>query len=289
MSRALREPLLHFLVLGALLFGAYAWLRPGESAQEEIRVSAAQIEHLVEQFRRTWQRSPDASELESLIDSYVREEVMYREGVALGLDRDDPVIRRRVHQKVGFLVENTASQEPGEAQLQEYYAAHRDRFVAESRVSFAQVYVNPERADADRYARQVLAQLDRNARALDDLGDPSLLPRELSDARETEVASALGETFMRDLRLLKIGAWQGPIRSAYGLHLVRLDARTEAQPLPFAQARDDVLREYQTEQRQKAMEQMYAQARARYAVTIEKPSEASAEDALSDEPVVAHR
>lgn len=281
MKALLREPLLHFLALGALLFVAYGFMnRDAAGSGGEIVVSAAQIDNLATQFARTWQRPPVREELDGLIEAYVREEVLYRRGIALGLDRDDPIIRRRVQQKVDFLAENVAFEEPTQAQLEEFFAAHRDRFLIEPRYTFEQVYVNPE-AHGDRgheTAVSLLAKLERAGQKeiVDDVGDASLLPRRFDDAREADVIRTFGETFTRELGRVERGAWLGPIASPYGLHLVHLISSSPAREPRVEDVREVVTREWMREQQESAKEESYANLRKRYRIVIEQPWQVTA-------------
>ena len=184
-GRWLREPLLHFLIIGIGLFLLYQFIRGGnESAPREIVISESRIEALAENFGRTWMRPPTPQELRGLVDDYVKEEVFYREAIAMGLDRDDTVIRRRLRQKMEFVSEDAATTaEPTDAQLQQFLAAHAEKFVEPARVSFQQVFVNPERRGdaARRDAERILAELQagRGPANPAEAGDPTLLPAEL--------------------------------------------------------------------------------------------------------------
>lgn len=279
MKRILREPLLHFVLIGALLFAAYAVVnRDSDPANDEIVVSAAQVENLAVQFARTWQRPPTRSELDGLIDTYVREEVLYREGVAMGLDRDDQIIRRRVQQKLEFLAQSMASQEPTEEQLAAYFREHRDQFVLEPRYSFSQVYLKTEGREAQTQTRAaaVLAHLQRPGAggSQERLGDASLLPDAFDDVREAEITGALGEVFTRELPKLTLGKWQGPVSSVYGVHLVLLTQRTDAKEPSLEDVQDLVKREWTRDRQQKASEAFYQELRKRYAVKIEAAGDA---------------
>ncbi len=176
-KRLLREPLLHFLLLGAVLFAAHGMLsRGGGGEPGRIVVTQDQIESMARLFARARQRAPSDAELQGLIRGHVREEVLYREGLALGLDRDDPVIRRRVAQKLEFVTEGDAAVEPDDGQLQAYLDAHRELFAVEPRFTFRQIYLDPKRhentlaADAER----MLGELNSAGSNLDaaGLGDP---------------------------------------------------------------------------------------------------------------------
>ena len=277
MKRLLKEPLLHFLAIGAVLFAAYGFIsKGGETDPGRIVVSQGQIASMVTLFTRTWQRSPTEAELQGLIRNYVREEVLYREGLALGLDRDDPVIRRRIAQKLQFVTENEEAAEPSDADLQAYFDANRIAFEQEQRYSFRQIYLDPQRrgATAADDAMRVLVELNRDGSQLDTaaLGDPTLLPSSLEDAPASEVKKALGPEFVAALDELAVGPWQGPVRSGYGLHLVQLSARQPAGAPVLADVREAVKREWQRERRAEASEAFYRKLLARYAVTVQGPA-----------------
>ena len=179
-SRLLREPLLQFLVLGAILFVLYGLVgKRGTEAPEKIVVSASRIANLADGFARTWRRPPSKQELQNLIEDYIRDEVFYREGRAAGLDRDDVVIRRRVRQKMEFLAEEISVPEPSESELAAFLASNPDRFRTEDRLTFHHVFLSPaRRADTiDQDLKQVETAISSTAAPADaaDLGDPFLL------------------------------------------------------------------------------------------------------------------
>jgi len=282
MRRLLREPLLHFLLLGALLFAAYGYVSEGgDTGSGSIVVTHGQIESMAAMFARTWQRMPTNEELQGLISSHVREEVLYREGIALGLERDDPVIRRRVAQKLQFVAENEEAAEPSDAELQAYLDANRAAFEIEPRFSFQQVYLDPQKRGgpvADEAGR-LLAQLNRPGSRLDadTLGDPTLLPSSFQDAPVSEVTMAMGPEFLAAIDALAVGPWQGPVRSGYGLHLVQISERKSAVAPVLADVREAVEREWQRERRLEASEAFYLELLSRYDVTIEGPDLAQGE------------
>lgn len=277
--RLLREPLLHFLLLGAALFLAYhLGPRRGGAEPQQIVVSAGQIEHLAAGFARTWQRAPTPDELAGLVRDFVREEVYCREALALGLDKDDTVIRRRLRQKMEFVSEDIAAQlEPTEAELDAYLHAHPEAFRLEPRLTFQQVYLNPEKhADLARDVAQLLATLDQAGGAdASTLGDPFLLGHAFAAASSGEIASQFGEAFANALSGLAPGRWAGPVESGYGVHLVRVDARTEGRLPVLAEVRDAVRREWDNARRLAANEAFYAELSRRYTVTIEGVDTAS--------------
>jgi parvulin-like peptidyl-prolyl isomerase len=276
--RALREPLLHFLLIGAALFLLYGALnRGGSEAPREIVISEARIEALAENFATVWMRPPTAVELKGLIDDYVAEEVYYREAVAMGLDQDDTVIRRRLRQKMEFISEDIAnSVEPTDAQLQEFLAQNAGKFARPAELSFRQVYLSAERrgdtARAD--AEKLLAELQAGRGPADpaEAGDATLLPAAMEAASPQAIANAFGEEFARQVDEAPVGQWSGPIESAFGVHLVRVDERLAAEAPTLGEIRPIVLREWQAEHRGRQNASFLAALREKYEVRVEGPA-----------------
>ncbi len=261
MRRILGEPLLQFAVLGVLLFVSFRMLGdPRNTAPQRVVVTTGQIERLAETWRRTWQRAPTRAELDGLVEDYVREEILYREALALGLDRDDTIVRRRLRQKMEFLSEDLGTPDPAsDAELQSFLEAHPERFRVEARLSFRQVFLSSERRgeanSVQEAARLLVALQDDPAGAdADAAGDPLPLRAELSDATESEVERTFGSHFAVALRDVAPGRWQGPIASAYGLHLVFVRARTPARKPMLEEVRERVQSEWLVQRRREANE-----------------------------------
>ena len=218
--------------------------------------------------------------MDGLIQDYVREEIYVREAVALGLDRDDLIIRRRLRQKFEFVSEDLAAPaEPSDEALQAYLNAHAATFATERRFSFRQVYLNPKRHGVNlaRDAERLLAGLKQagaNAN-LAPLGDPILLEHEFDNASAREVGNMFGEKFAAALGNLSPGQWQGPVESGYGVHVVFLAERTEGRLPPLEDVREAVRREWAHAQRLEAAAQFYQALLRKYAVTIETPPAAA--------------
>jgi hypothetical protein len=232
MKHWLTEPLLHFLLLGFAIFGAYRLLGPDEQPPSSIVVTAGIINGQIESFSRTWLRPPTPQEVEELIREYVREEVYYREGMALGLDRDDTVIRRRLKQKLEFVAEAQGiASEPTDDDLRAYLEQRRDAYRTDARLSFVHVFLNVERRGdvVAQDAARLLAGLRSSDEAIDPaaLGDPTMLERQFEDVPLRDVAAQFGDGFADRVAQLPAGQWQGPIESAYGVHLVLVGARTD--------------------------------------------------------------
>jgi PPIC-type PPIASE domain len=278
MKRLLKEPLLHFLLLGAGLFLAYSLMPKslGNSEPGKIVVTEGQIEHLATGFAKTWQRAPTTQELDGLVRDWVRDEVYSREAIALGLDRDDAVIRRRLRQKMEFVSDDIVAQtEPSDSDLTAYLQAHPDSFRVEQRFTFRQIYLNPEKHGENlaRDAAQLLAQLNQADSKGDAsaLGDSVLLERQFAAVPASEVAKQFGESFAAHLGGLPTGQWQGPVESGYGVHLVFVSERAEGRLPALAEVRDTVRREWANARRLEANEQFYQAMLKHYVVTIERP------------------
>jgi hypothetical protein len=266
----LREPLLHFLVIGAALFGVYQWASGDEAAPDEIVVSAGQIASLEAIFSQTWQRPPTARQREALIADYIRDEVFYREGIAMGLDRDDAIVRRRIRQKMEFVADLTADVQPTDAELRAFVTDHPDRFSDEPRVSFTQVYF-PAGAQAAKEAEVEHLRLALNAGTANAsmAGSPLLAGSDFRDLTRSDVAQTFGADFANWIDKATPGTWQGPVTSGYGTHLVRVVERTEARELPFEQVRDAARREWLHARKVAANDALYEELRSRYVIKIE--------------------
>ena len=278
MRTFVREPLVHFLLLGAVLFITYGLVsKPGSSdGPGKITVTQGQIENLVSGFAKAWQRPPTSEELAGLVRDLVREEVYCREAMALGLDKDDTVIRRRLRQKMEFISDDIAAMpEPTDADLNAYLHAHTNQFRAEQTFTFSQVYLDPEK-HGENLARDISALLAWLNRAggqaeVSALGDSSLMERSFTATSVSEVAKQFGEKFAAKLGELSPGKWEGPVESGYGAHLVFVSERTEGRVPELAEVRDDVRREWANAQRLELNEKFYQELFKRYSVTIESP------------------
>lgn len=279
--RLFREPLVHFVLLGAVLYAA-SFFMPGNNmpapGEKEIVISPGKIEHLAALFARTWQRPPTREELEGIVNDFIREEAAYREGLALGLDRDDTIIRRRLRQKLDFIAEDLASQaEPGDEALGAYLAEHAEAFRIAPRLTFRQIYLNPEkRGDGLAADAGKLLDLLNSDPAADatELGDRILLDPGYADISERDIARLFGQAFAAAVAELAPGAWRGPVRSGYGMHLVKVDERLDGRIPELDEVREAVRREWENSRREKTIEQFYSNILKRYDITIEWPQAA---------------
>jgi hypothetical protein len=281
-SHALREPLVHFLALGGLLFVAYAALigeRPDSSQPDSrlIVVTPGQVDALIATYTRTWQHAPDAKELKVQLDDFIREEIATREAMAMGLDRSDTVVRRRLRQKLeSLVVDITVDSEASDAELQGWLDAHADNFRREPQIAFRQVYLSPTKRGAS-LAEDAAALREQLAGAgpdadIERLGDPLMAPVEVPLARTSDVTRQFGVEFARQVLRLAPGRWAGPIQSSYGLHIVLVRRRVEGRTPALAEVRPQVERLFAAERRQRKIEEMYSTLLAKYRVVIEPRS-----------------
>lgn len=269
----LREPLLHFAVLGGLIFGAYSFIDEDAWSTDRITVTSGKIAQMTEIFVKTWQRAPTEAELKAMIDDFVKEELYVREALALGLDQDDTVIRRRLRQKMEFLGNAEAEgMVPTDAELQAHLDTRPADFEIEPQIALQQVFLaadrRPETIEADAVA--LLETLRRKPEAdVTDLGDPTMLPPGLPLSTLSDVIATYGAEFGEAVRKAPTGAWFGPVRSGYGLHIVRVSDRRPGRVPALDDVRDAVRADWTHARRNEIESQRLAALLARTEVVIE--------------------
>lgn len=279
MLRLLRDPLLHFLLLGTLLFAVYYALNPaGESSQENlIRVTQGDIERLRQAFEKQRQYQPTEEELQGLIQAHLKEEVLYREALAMGLNKDDAIVRRRMAQKLEFLITDvTVPDEVDDSLLLTFYEENAADYMRAASLSFRHIYYNPDlrgerllvEADA---ALQTLQSTGAGLQAADDLGDRFMLSTSFQQNSTFQISRVFGSEFSERIVELAPGSWQGPIRSGYGLHLVFVYEREDASLQAFTEVRERVMTDYLFELRQSRNEEVLEKLKSRYRIVIESP------------------
>jgi len=269
----MREPLLHFLLGGAGLFLLFNLVSDSNRvASDEIVVTAGRIENIVTIFQKTRQRPPTADELRGLIDNFIVEEVLYREAVAIGLDKDDTIIRRRLRQKMEFLLDDFTAVEPSDADLQNYLDKNTDQFRTDALISLEQVYLNEFSRDKaeDMLVRLRSGEVENPER----LSESYLLPYRLDNASESVVSAQFGGTFKTLLFDLDVGNWTGPVESPFGIHLIKVASITPGYVPGLEEIRKEVERDWLSEFRNGAQQKILDQMRAGYTITIEMPDAA---------------
>jgi hypothetical protein len=248
--KLIREPLLHFAVAGAFLFGGYALLNRGGDSdrnKQPVRIGAGELRWLRETFASQTLRPPTAVEMSGLVETLVSEELLSREARALGLDRGDTVVRRRLAQKLEFVVADTTRiAEPDDIELRAFYADHPDLYRTEPRLCFEQVYFSAkgrERPDFDAQAvLTTISAVRGDSPGLE--GDPLPLEPAFAEIDERSVSGLFGADFARAVFDLPVATWSGPVMSAFGYHLVRVTGRTAAERKLFEEVRTAVLEDW---------------------------------------------
>ncbi len=267
--RLLREPLLHFLAIGSLIFLLFAVVDDArETPADVIVVTPERINQLAAGFRSVWKRMPTDDELSALIDEDVREEVYYREALALGLDRNDAVVRRRLRQKLEFLADTGADLlEPAAGELEAYFAANEQTFRRGRRLAFEQIYLG-ETPDPESITRSLNALQSDPVSDPSTLGERNLLPAQLGLSPPDAIDGVFGPGFFERLAELPPGVWAGPVASAYGVHLVRILDSLPARTPPLEEVRDAVLWDWKAAKALEIRELHYARLRERFVVEI---------------------
>lgn len=277
LRRLIREPLVQFFIIGVAVFAFYSLTEQpiSNSTSDVIDVGPGRIAHLKQVFTRSRQRPPTQAELEGLVNSFIKEEVNYREGLKLGLDQDDTIIRRRMQQKMEFLMEPNASElETSDEELEEYLAKNSEKFRIPASYKFQQIFLDPKkRSEPIVDANNILLRLnseDSNV-DFDQVGDPTLLPPRLGLTRVDRIAANFGGEFTDTLGDVELGVWSGPIKSTYGLHLVLVDERVEARNPALDDVRKAVVRDWQTIKRREIADARYQLLLDNYDVQIVWP------------------
>lgn len=278
MARLMKEPFVHFLLLGLLIFAAYAWLNRGETSQDKIVIDQPKLDHLHELWRIQWRRDPSEAETRALLKRYLRQEVFYREAVRMGLDRNDEIVRRRMAQKMEAVADDldTLMRSPGDAELRAFYEAHVDQFTQPSSYALEQVLFLSDESDREAAQAALLTRL----RAGDEI--PVERANKLGVANvwdlltESELDNAFGKGFSAALASLPQGEWAGPVQSGFGWHLVKVVRQQPAKVAPFEAVRADVEREFTYQNQLESQEQLYQELAKRYTLEIQATGISSA-------------
>lgn len=280
MRSLLKEPLLHFVFLGAIIFSAHEWRVQRstvegnvENGTKRIAVTAEVITSLKDGWSRQFQRTPDENDVRTMVEAYIVEEILYREALALGLDRNDTIVRRRLAQKMEFLTQDIAhATVPDDAALEAYFHQNAAKYARPSRVSFRHVYFSQEKrgegAAAD--AKKALTDLSLPGASDEEVGDGFLHGFEFTDQDEQDIATVFGPRFARDLLATPEGAWCGPLASSYGTHLVIVTGRGEPKAAEFSEVRSLVLHHLLEARRLEANAEAIETMRKNYKIIIDE-------------------
>src|SRR5271157_3348941 len=279
----MREPLLQFLLVGIALFAVYSWMHRGRSGVEpshEIALSFDELRTMDLYFESQWHRQPTGEEFNAMLENKIQEDILYREGLAMGLDKDDIIVKRRMAQKMQFLAEDVATaHEPSTEELRAWFAKNTEKFALPSRATFRHLFFSFDkrgqkaRADADAALVKLSGQPESTTLAAT-LADPFMFQDYYADKTPVELAKEFGPTFAVGVFKLKPRSWQGPIESGYGWHLVYIDSFIPGRIPAFEEIEPDVKTAWLGYQKEKAWREAYARLRAKYTILLPNPKDA---------------
>lgn len=286
-KRLLREPLLHFMVIGTFLFVAYWYLESDSQAESatEITLSLEELAQLNMLHESQWRRPPTPEEFSALVEDKIRQEVLYREALTLGLDKNDEIVKRRMAQKMQFIAEDVAAaEEPTTEELRAWYAENSDRFLMAKRVSFRHLYFSPDSRGEQAYddAVRALAKLDGqpvDSELAATLADRFLYQDYYADQGSVGLAKEFGPQFAMAVGELEPGSWQGPIESGYGWHLVYVDSVVPGRVPAFEEIERDIKTAWLGIQKEVAWRKAYEEMRAKYTLRLPVPADDVADEA----------
>lgn len=277
-TRLLKEPLVQFLILGAAIYGAYAVFGAPEEDYREttIIVDSNRINTMINEWERRWNRPPSRLEIDGLIQQFIKEDVLYRQAVAMGLDEDDPVMRRRMAQKLEFLTSDlSALQEPAEGELEQFFAENQEYYRDPDRISFSHIYFDP-----DKRGGETLVDAEATLEQLKDLGEPGdevsqmgdrfMLQSYFDSATELDIRRQLGSVFSEAVMNLAPGQWYGPLSSGYGVHLVYVYDRVTAPPPVLVNMQESVLDDWHTQKGEQFNAEFLENLKRRYQIVVDE-------------------
>jgi hypothetical protein len=279
MKRLLREPLLHFLLIGAVLFGLYHFTEGGtvSSSPRQIRLSLDDLAQLAMLYKAQWRRDPTPGEFGLMVEEKVKGEILYREALAMGLDKGDEIVKRRMAQKMQFLTEDVAAaREPTTAELSSWFEKNSAAFAQPNRVSFRHLYFSPDRRgnrardDAGRALTRLAGQPE-DAKLAGALADPFMFQDYYRDRAPDYLGKEFGPQFAIAVAKLPPKSWQGPVESGFGWHLVFVDTVIPGRVPAFEEIEPDVKAAWLAEQKSTAWEKTYKEMRAKYTVLLPAP------------------
>ena len=284
--RVLKEPLTHFLLIGVVLFAANALLQGSGSetnAPKQIVLTLDELQQLQMLFQSQWRRQPTPQEFDALVETKVKEEILYREALALGLDKDDEIVKRRMAQKMQFVAEDVAeAHEPATPELRAWFGANAEKFALPGRISFRQIYFSPDQRGARARDDAVAALKQLAGKPIDSplaasVGDSTMLQDYYGDRSSEQLAKDFGPVFAQAALLITPGSWQGPIESGFGWHLLFVDSMIPGRVPDFEEVEPDVKTAWLGQQKALAWQKAYDAMRAKYVVLLPKPPDATAQ------------
>jgi len=278
MIRWLKEPFFHFLLIGVGLFLLHGvTTAPSKKEEKNIEITTADVDRIVLLWEKRRKRPPTQKELDELIDKRIHEEVLYREALAMGLDKDDPIIRQLLAQKVEYISNDFITiNTPEDNVLQNYLNVHSSKYKLPGKISFKQIYFKPVKHDASikREAKQLLRELNQenNDLNISTLGDNFLYGTNFVNRREYEIKRLFGKVFTKEIFKLEKGKWMGPLESDCGLHIVYIDNKSVSRVAPLERVRESVLQNWISDERKKAKHAYIENLTKQYVIKISKPT-----------------
>lgn len=269
----IRQPLVHFLLIGGLLFALYYAVNPNINSKDSIVIDDEQVSRMVTVFEKEWNRPPTEEEMKGILDRFIQQEVYYRKALLMNLDHNDEIIRRRLDQKLRFVTNDLATlKEPTDDELRTYYNANKKKYFLPAQYSFSHIYFNPDKREHIRQdALAVLASLPAGDEGLSELtkkGDPFPFSYHIDSLTEREIAKEMGDAFADTLKNLPIKKWAGPVLSGYGMHLMYIREKKAAGEPAFAQIKEDLLKDYQYNLQQQYNDQLYKDFRKDFDIKL---------------------
>ena len=272
MKKIIKEPLVHFLLIGLGIFLLYGLTASGDKSRDEIVISDSDLRHMVEMWKLRWQREPTEEELVGLVSATIREEIMYREALKMNLDHDDEVVRRRLAQKMDFLSNDISAMvnKPSDEVLKEYYETNVEKYKLPARYTFQQIVFTPDHHDNPKQeAEKTLERIQGDQVEIRELGDPLSLPYRYTSIYANKLNGELGGEIAGSLENMPVNKWAGPVHSGFGWHLVYIDERQEAEFPAFEDIRNELERDYAYEKEKESQERIYQQLRNGYDINLQ--------------------
>lgn len=272
--RILREPLVHFLLIGLVVFAVYASLNegaPDRTTDNQIEITMGDVGQMIAQFQTTWRRPPTAQELDTIIEARIRESILINEALALSMDKNDAIINQRLNQKMTFLLESAArANAPSENELMAYFEENKGQYSSAPLIAFEHVFFGdaPDEAEVERALADLLGGADPAS-----LGTRTMLPPRVPLSPQTAVDGTFGRGVFATLSEIETGTWTVPVRSGFGVHAVRILEAVPAAPPAFEALKERVIADYTAAAAADATEAIYAELRARYVVSVPDASE----------------
>jgi peptidyl-prolyl cis-trans isomerase C len=278
--RVLKEPLFHFVLIGAAIYGAYAVVGTGDEAADEraVTITAGEVKWMTDNWTSRWNRPPTREELDGVLRAYIKEQVLAKEAVAMGLDEGDTIIQRRLAQKLEFLSKDLLTPtDPDPQVLAEWFELNKDRYRDPVLYTMTHIYLDPDSRDVQALEeaeaiRDELNELEGVPADLNEYGDPFMLQSYYPEHTEVELAKSFGSGFVEAVKELEPGRWHAPVLSGYGVHVVLLSERRLPEEPVFAEVEDRVRQDWTDETRDELNEQFIANLLDRYEVNVEETS-----------------